>query len=56
MKDNSTRVTNTRMIHVRLPGGLHRKVRISAAENDKTIQDWVVEAIENELNRQAQRD
>lgn len=55
MRDNNTKETNTRMIHVRLPEGLHKKVRIRAAESDKTIQDWVVESIENELNRQAQK-
>ena len=27
-------------------------VRIRAAETDKTIQDWVVEALQEELNRQ----
>ncbi len=42
----------TRLIHVRLPEELHKKVRIRAAETDKTIQDWVVDAIKNELGRQ----
>jgi predicted HicB family RNase H-like nuclease len=41
-----------RMIHVRLPEAMHRKVRIRAAETDKTIQDWVFEAIKRELERQ----
>jgi predicted HicB family RNase H-like nuclease len=54
MKDNSAKQSKTRMIHIRLPGGIHKKVRIRAAESDKTIQDWVVEAIENELKRQIQ--
>jgi len=35
--------------HVRLPGGIHKKVRIRAAEADQTIQDWVLQAIQNEL-------
>lgn len=39
----------SRMIHVRLPEDLHKKVRIRAAETDKTIQDWVVETIQAEI-------
>lgn len=42
----------SRMIHVRLPEDLHKKVRIKAAESDKTIQDWVVETIQAEIERQ----
>jgi len=42
------------MVHIRLPEELHKKVRIRAAETDKTIQDWVVEAIEKELKNQTQ--
>ena len=44
--------TNNRMIHIRLPEDLHKRVRIRAAETDLTIQDWVVEALDAELNRQ----
>ena len=44
--------TNNRMIHIRLPEDLHKRVRIRAAETDRTIQDWVVEALDAELNRQ----
>jgi len=44
--------TNNRMIHIRLPEGLHKRVRIRAAETDQTIQDWVVEVLQAELNRQ----
>lgn len=54
MTDNNIRKTKTRMVHIRLPEGLHKKVRIRAAETDKTIQDWVVEAIEKELKNQTQ--
>ncbi len=43
---------NNRMIHVRLPEDLHKRVRIRAAETDQTIQDWVVEALQDELNQQ----
>ncbi len=41
-----------RMIHVRLPENLHKRIRIRAAETDQTIQDWVVEALNAEINRQ----
>ncbi|MDP4280435.1 MAG: toxin-antitoxin system HicB family antitoxin [Dehalococcoides mccartyi] len=44
-----------RMIHVRLPESMHKKVRISAAESDQTIQDWVFEAIKNKLENQTKR-
>ena len=42
----------TRMVHIRLPEDLHKKVRIHAAESDKTIQDWAVDAIRDYLDRQ----
>lgn len=45
-----------RMVHVRLPEAMHKKVRIRAAETDKTIQDWVFEAIKRELERQGSED
>lgn len=41
--------TRTRMIHVRLPETVHKKVRVRAAEADQTIQDWVFQAIQNSL-------
>ena len=44
--------TNNRMIHIRLPEDLHKRLRIRAAETDQTIQDWVVEALDSELNKQ----
>jgi predicted HicB family RNase H-like nuclease len=40
-----------RMIHVRLPEDMHKKVRIRAAETDQTIQEWVFEAIKRKLER-----
>ncbi len=40
---------HTRMIHIRLPEQLHKKLRIRAAEADITIQEWVVDAIETRL-------
>jgi len=50
-KDNLKR-PKIRMVHVRLTEELHKRLRIRAAENDTTLQDWVVIAIENELDRQ----
>ena len=52
MRNQNTNQTNNRMIHIRLPEDLHKRVRIRSAETDQTIQDWVVEAIQAELNRQ----
>lgn len=43
----------TRLIHVRLPEELHKRVRIRAAETDKTIQDLVVDSIKAQLEREA---
>jgi len=37
------------MIHIRLPEDIHKKVRVRAAEADVTIQDWVLEAIQEHL-------
>jgi plasmid stability protein len=44
--------TKARMIHIRLPEDLHKKVRIRAAESDKTIQDWVVQVITRNIERE----
>jgi hypothetical protein len=30
-----------RMVHIRLPEAMHKRVRIRAAETDQTIQGWV---------------
>jgi predicted HicB family RNase H-like nuclease len=38
-----------RMVHIRLPEHIHKKVRVQAAEADITIQDWVLEAIQEHL-------
>jgi predicted HicB family RNase H-like nuclease len=40
------------MVHVRLTEEVHKRLRICAAENDTTLQDWVAEAIKSELDRQ----
>jgi predicted HicB family RNase H-like nuclease len=52
MRKATQNQTNHRMIHVRLPEDVHKRVRIRAAETDKTIQDWVLEALQEELDRQ----
>ena len=49
MDTKSSREIKTRMVHVRLPEDMHKKVRIKAAETDQTIQDWVLKAIQREL-------
>jgi len=44
-----------KMIHTRLTGELHKRLRVRAAELDTTVQQWVVETIEKELSRQERR-
>lgn len=46
---------NTRMIHVRISEDLHKRLRVCAAEEDTTLQDWVARAIRNELDRRERR-
>ncbi len=52
MRNQNTNQTNNRMIHIRLPENLHKRLRIRAAETDQTIQDCVVQVLQAELNRQ----
>ena len=52
MKDNNLKRPEARMVHVRLTEEMHKRLRIRAAENDTTLQDWVATAIKNELDRQ----
>jgi len=52
METRNPKDAKERMIHVRLPEAMHKRVRIRAAETDQTIQDWVFEAIQRELERQ----
>ena len=47
-KEEKTR-PKTRMVQIRLPEDIHKKVRVRAAESDTTIQDWVLEAIREYL-------
>ena len=52
MKNVSPKPEKNRMVHVRLTDETHRRLRIRAAEDEMTLQDWVAMAIENELDRQ----
>ena len=52
METSKPKDVKNRMIHVRLPENVHKKVRIRAAEMDATIQEWVFEAIQRELEHQ----
>lgn len=52
MNTKEQKEAKVRMIHVRLPEAMHKKVRIRAAETDQTMQDWVFEAVKRELQRQ----
>ena len=38
-----------KQIHIKLPELLHRELRIQAAIKGQTLQDYVVEAIENKI-------
>lgn len=55
METRNPKQAKERMIHVRLPEAMHKRLRIRAAENDQTIQDWVFEAIRRELERQEKK-
>jgi len=55
MKEERRQKPKTRMIHVRIPEDLHKKLRIRAAEDDSTLQDWVAVAIKHELDRREAR-
>jgi hypothetical protein len=41
-----------RMIHVRLPPEVHKRLRIRTAEMDTSIQDWVAAVVIKELEHQ----
>jgi len=56
MESKSLKDEKERMIHVRLPEAMHKKVRIRAAETDQTIQDLVFGAIQRELECQGYAD
>lgn len=52
MKEIRQRKPGTRMIHVRIPEELHKRLRVRAAEGDTTMQDWAAMAIRKELDCQ----
>jgi len=52
MKNDYPKKTKTRMVHVRLPEEVHKRLRIKAAEGDITLQDWVAAVIEKALDKQ----
>jgi len=40
---------NARLIHIRLKPETHKRLRVRAAEEDVSIQDWVAALIETSL-------
>ena len=52
----SARQSQQRMIHVRLPAELHKRLRIRVAEEDPTIQHGVSRLIAADLDRLARSD
>jgi predicted HicB family RNase H-like nuclease len=52
MENDQLKHTKSRMVHVRLPEELHKRLRIKAAETDTTLQEWVAAAIQKELDSQ----
>ena len=54
MRNSNPKQIKTRMVHVRLPEELHKRLRIKAAEGDTTIQNWLAVTIEKELDSQEQ--
>lgn len=49
--DTSPAPKRGRLIHVRLDAETHRRLRVTTAERDATIQDWVATLIARELDR-----
>ena len=50
----SERSDGSRMVHVRLDPGLHRRLRIMVAVEDTSIQDWLAHLIEKSVAEQWQ--
>ncbi len=44
-----------RQIHIKMPYKLHRKLRVEAAVRETTIQDYVVNAIKDQLGKGAKK-
>jgi hypothetical protein len=52
MPNRTEHTREGRMIHVRLPPEVHKRLRIRTAEMDTTIQDWVTAIVIKELEHQ----
>ena len=44
-------MAKTKILYVRLPSDLHRRLKISAAERDRPMSEMVVEAVAQYLER-----
>jgi predicted HicB family RNase H-like nuclease len=51
MKKANPNPKKERMIHIRLPEDVHKRLRVHVAEIDMTMQSWVVRMVERELNQ-----
>lgn len=40
-----------RLIHIRIPADVHRRMRVLVAERDTTIQSFVAQLIQEEIGR-----
>lgn len=49
MPRKKSAIPKERMIHVRLTDDLHKKLKMEVAENQQTIQDWVLRLIDRQL-------
>ena len=56
MADEGEKGKKSRMIHIRLPEEVHKRLRVRAAELDTSIQDWVSKLIKKVLDRVGSRD
>ncbi len=52
MTKKASKRTRERMIHVRLPEDVHKKLKLYVIEQDTTIQEWVSSLITTELLKQ----
>jgi Arc/MetJ-type ribon-helix-helix transcriptional regulator len=50
---NNDKKAAERMVHVRLPEELHRRLRVLVAARDETIQDFLAALVAREVERQA---
>lgn len=52
MKKNKNDVDTSKMIHVRLPGDLHKELRKLVIDKDTSIQEWVSNLVESKLQKE----